>query len=291
MIIVSEVRVVIDDRGRLVTAVLAAGDWPEREQAQERHAVHPHAKQTRHFVESYGGHPAVQGADARLAQLDGDVTDLFTAAFRCRWPDFRPEEAPPAGWDAAAWLATLPDFWEKTAVSHFWAEHAASWQKAGDELGAIWYDSKLTNFLRRLTKRPLRHDVAIMPNLVYPALRSVLAETRDTLYLLIPPPKAVGESPPWPYDEAPDWVLSQAGHYLVHYALQDEIDRFAPEKRPLLLRGAITLFLEEALDEAEAMAYMLRSKKQYDLPQLPLAIESLRQHLKTKEQTFPEFFL
>lgn len=287
----SEFRVGIDNRGRLVTAVLAAGRWPEMEQKKERHAVHPHAKQTRQFAESHAGHPAVRGADELLARPDVAVTDLFTAAFRCRWPDFRPQEPLPASPVEREWIAALPHFVEETGIETFWAEHAGQWQKATEEMKAIYQNSKLPSFLRRLVKRPLSHNLAIMPNLVYPALRGVLAETEDTLHLLIPPPKAVGESPPWPYDEAPDWVLSQTGHHLITYVLRDALRRFDEPKSALLVRAAITLLLEEALDEPEAMAYMLRSKKQYDLPQLPNAVGALRQYMETEEQSFPEFSL
>ncbi len=53
-----------------------------------------------------------------------------------------------------------------------------------------------------------------MPNLVFPALTPVVATAGDTLALLLPPPKAVGESPPWPFDEDPGWVVAIAAEQL-----------------------------------------------------------------------------
>ena len=42
MIIVSDIRanIVVDDRARLVMAILSVSDWPAIEQAQQPHAVH-----------------------------------------------------------------------------------------------------------------------------------------------------------------------------------------------------------------------------------------------------------
>ena len=41
----------------------------------------------------------------------------------------------------------------------------------------------------------------------------------------------------------------------------------------------MTLCLEGEFDEAEAMAYLVRSKKEHSLPKLPLVVEELRDYL------------
>lgn len=268
-----ELIVALDDRARLAAAVLAASQWPTQEQAQLRHAVHPHAKQTRQQVQAQADHPAVRGANAALiAGRPPDV--LFTAALRCSWPDFAPQEPLPTTLDD--WAAALPSFAAETAVIPFWAAHAAAWQEALTDLTAIFAASRLPAFLGRLAGRPLPLPIVVQPNLVFPALHSVLAETAVALHLLLPPPKAVGESPPWPYREGPDGVLAESCRRLLHHALAAALAARPPAAQQLIEHAAITLFLEQTLDEAEALAYMVRSKKQFKLPRLPLAVEEMR---------------
>ena len=279
----SEVAVVLDDRARLVTAVLAAGGWPEREQAQLGHAVHPHAKQTRHQVRDLAGHAAVVGADQMLA-AGVPVDDLFTAAMSSAWPSLEPEASLPAA-VTPAWLPALADFYQEAGLAAFWAEHEAAWAEAQADLVAIFQGSQLAGFLEQLNQRaagrqrPGPRPIAIMPNLVYPALASVLATPPVTLYLILPPPKAVGESPPWPYAEDPGWVRAQACQRLIAYLLADTLAQLDPARQALLTHAAVVLFQEQAGDEAEAMAYLVRTKKEQRLPQLPLVVEQLRQYL------------
>jgi hypothetical protein len=101
-----------------------------------------------------------------------------------------------------------------------------------------------------------------MPNIVYPALQPVLAETAATIYLLLPPPKAVGESPPGPLTK----TRLGAGTGLPYLAgpfLADILAQFNPNQQQLLKYAATTLFLEEAIDETEAAGYLIRTKKQH----------------------------
>ncbi len=74
----SQVEIVIDDTLRLVTAVLAASEWPTIEQAQLTHAVDPHAKQTRQFVAGYATHPAVIWVN-QVIERGESLDDVFTA--------------------------------------------------------------------------------------------------------------------------------------------------------------------------------------------------------------------
>lgn len=285
----SELVTRIDDRARLVTAVLAASQWPEQEQAQLRHAVHPHAKQTRQQVLAQAGHPAVAGANAALAA--GQPPDrLFAAALRCRWPDFAPQEPLPPNLDPA-WVATLLSFAAETAVAAFWGEHDAAWQEALADLRAIFAGSRLPAFLDRLAGRAVAPPVVVLPNLLFPALSSVLAETAAGLTLILPLPKAVGESPPWPYREGPDWVLAESCRRLLRHALAADLARLPAGSLSLLEHAAITLFLEEALDESEALSYMVRSKRQFNLPRLPLAVETLRDYLAADGRSLADLSL
>ena len=81
----SEQQISLDNRIRLVGAVLATGRWPQQEQELKPHAVHQHAKQTRTFTESFTDHDAVVKADGFLSEND-DPTPLFAAALAANWP-------------------------------------------------------------------------------------------------------------------------------------------------------------------------------------------------------------
>jgi hypothetical protein len=277
----SDITILIDDRARLVTAVLAAGRWPQIEQARLTHAVHPHAKQTQQFVQRLAEHRAVTAINDALA-ANTPLASFFSTALRASWGSFIAREPLPESdtFDTAAWLKMLPDFGEKSGLSVFWAAHQPAWEEAMSDLKAIFFDTPLARFLAQLRHQALDQQIAIMPNIVYPALQPVLAETAETVYLLLPPPKAVGESPPWPYDEDPGWVLERACHTLMDHFMADILSQFNSNQQRLLKYAAATLFLEEAIDETEANGYLIRTKKQHDLPRLPAAVTELRQWLE-----------
>ncbi|MFQ5436388.1 MAG: hypothetical protein ACE5FD_16105, partial [Anaerolineae bacterium] len=155
----SKLKVVVDDRARLVTAVLAASDWPQYEQDQAPHAVHVHSKQLRQFVHTYHAHPAVVGVNVGLAQGTA-VSDFFTAALRCDWPTLEPTEPLPHSLRDGLWLKALRDFAAETAVAGFWDEHAAQWQQAQDGLARIFDQSDIITFLGRLVGRPVSRRTA-----------------------------------------------------------------------------------------------------------------------------------
>lgn len=273
----SELNVVIDERARLVTAVLAASSWPDKEQEQAPHAVHPHSKQLRQFAAPFRRHAVVAGVNAGLAEKM-DVTDFFTAALRCTWPDLTPLEALPAR-VGQMWVDALADFARETAVADFWAAHTGPWEEARAGLETIFAHSQMMTFLGQLLGRPIPKDVAVMPTVTYPMLNPVLAETADTLFFILPPAKAWGESPPWPHGEDPGWVIAQTGWHLTGHFLRDTLAELDEAGRALLRHAAVTLCLEADFDEAEAMAYLVRSKKEHNLPRLPLVVEQLRDYL------------
>ena len=273
----SEVIVSLDNRARLVTAVLAASHWPKLEQQQTPHAVHPHSKQTAYLVEPAAGHPAVTILNQGLAQ-DIPLSDYFSAALRCSWPGFTPQEPLPASPADRAWVNALPGFYQQTDLATFWQKESESWQTAYDELSAIFRDSHLSPFLRQLCGEAWA-KVVIVPTVVYPLLKPVLAETAAALYMILPPAKAWGESPPWPFGEDPGWVIAQSCFHLVQYFLADTLAQMDEMQQGLLTYAAVTLCLEKEFDEAEAMTYLVQKKKEQKLPRLPLAVETLRDYL------------
>jgi hypothetical protein len=194
----STLTISIDERLRLVTAVLAASDWPEEEQKQLPHAVHSQAKQVRQFVQPFRTHPAVKGINEAL--LNGvELEELFSAALRSTWPDFTPTSELPHLLKINEWVQSLADFTSETSImTLFWAKHTAVWQNAQSALEKIFTGDRLLTSLAQLRDGEIETAVTLMPNLVYPALTPGLATADDALTLLLPPPKAVCESPPWP---------------------------------------------------------------------------------------------
>lgn len=275
----TSLRVTVDDRLRLVTAVLAAGDWPGIEQKERTHAVHPHAKQTLHAMQAYKSHPAVYHMNEAL--LNGvSLDDLFSAAVRCAWPDFMPTEPLPNILQVDTWTQSLAGFAQETKiVPQFWPAHQSVWDESENELTAVFQNSPLPAFLAQITGQPLSQQIVIMPDLVYPALKPVLATSEKALTLLLPPPLAVGESPPWPYEEDPGWVVARTCERLLFHLLAKPLAALDAPAQETVVRAAITLCLEQSFDEFEAKAYLLRSKKAYNLPNLPNMVDTLRELL------------
>lgn len=269
----------IDDRARLVTAVLAASEWPDEEQKQLTHAVHPHAKQTRQFVQKYTFHQAVRGVNEAL--LNGvTLEELFSTAVRCTWPTFEPAEPLPNLLKIERWVRSLADFEHDTEIADkFWPKYDAEWQTAVASLAGIFQDGKTLAFLEKLTKGSMDRDIVIMPNLVYPALSPVLATAQATLFVLLPPLKAVGESAPWPYDEDPPQVIMTLCQQLSTRLMADHLAPLGKPQRELFRHAATTLCLEAVFDDAEGQAYLLRTRKTEKLPELPLVVENLRRYL------------
>ncbi|MCP5100550.1 MAG: hypothetical protein GY943_33795 [Chloroflexi bacterium] len=275
----SQIQAILDERVRLVTAVFAASDWPDEEQKQLTHAVHPHSKRTRHHLLSQQSHTAVYTLNQAL--LNGVSLDhLFSAAIRCEWPEFVISEPLPQVLQIENWTNALSDFVADTnLVASFWPEHQALWDESVAELQAILQDKPLYAFLEAVTGQSLTHEISVMPTLVYPMLKPVLASTETQLLLILPPPKAVGESPPWPYREDPGWVIARVCERLLFHLLAEKLNQLDNRQKALLVRGAMTLCLEQCIDEFEALAFLVRSKKEFDLPDLPDVVDKMRAHL------------
>ena len=279
----SDVKVTVDNRVRLVAAALSASDWVEKEQELAgRHAVHPHAKQTRQYVIDFDEHPLIQTLNEAIT-TDQVLTDLFTVAVRCSWPTFTVEEALPATQSEGPLADQLADFYVDTAIAaFFWADHAAAWQEAERDLQTIFRTNLLSTFLGQLLGHPLEQDIVIVPNLLYPGRRSLVATTSKTYYLILCLPPAWGESSPWPFRDGVDWTLSEACRTLSEVILADTLAHLDENQRLLLLHAAATLFLEQAIGEPAALAYLVQTKKAQKLPQLPQVVDTLREQLRLK---------
>ncbi len=279
---VSDTIVAIDNRARLVGAVLAASDWPVREQARRPHAVHRVARQTRQFVQPYVDHPAVATVRSHLS-TGRPVAALYRAALSCRWPDFEPLGPLPAALAGTDWPEQLLDYYTDSAIAAFlWDEQTEIWDWARQDLAAALASrpgAGLADLLGRWRGRPWERPLQIMPNLLYPALEPQALRAPGAWHLLVPPPPAWGESAPWSYQEAGDWSLAVTCQTLTTALLQHERPELSPARLALGSRAITTLFLEQALDPGAGQAYELQSSREEDLPGLPALVERLRAHL------------
>lgn len=279
----SEVKVRVDERVRLVAAVLATGDWPALEQTKKgAHAVHPQAKAVRRFLVQQGDHPAIRAANCYLAE-GLSPAELFAVAMRCDWPGFRPRAA--LRECVQGWPAQLADLQAETELAaRFWSDHEALWTEAVTDLDEIFAGAQLPDFLEQLLRRPLAVAIVIVPNLVYPALETVAVAAEETYYLLIPPPKAVGESRPWPYRDEEEGVLATACYHTLSLVLAEPLTALAPADKARFLYAATALFLERAVDEIAARFYLLQCQRETGVEGVPEAMAALRLFLNGDEE-------
>lgn len=287
MIIVSEVTVVLDERVRLLGALLAVSRWPDMEQAQQPHAVHPQSKMTKHFMEEVTAE-AKETAVARLNEaLAAGVSlrEIYTAVLQSDWPALKPPAQLPSAFQDGVFHSKLAVLAAQSDLANeLWAKPDEDWMEAKAELAEIFVDVALAEFLGRVCGKAVDKPITIVPTLTYPMLDSVVADTAVAYYIIMPPPKAWGESPPWPFRDGYEWVLGEACRELLHHLLAAPLAGVDAERVALLKHGAATLFLEEAMSEEASLAYLVRAKRQYSLPRLPVFVEQLRLCLQNSQQ-------
>lgn len=273
----SKVGVAVDERVRLVGAVLAASDWPARErEVQGAHAVHPQAKTARRFLERYASQPVVGATNSFLA-AGGAPATLFTAALRCSWPDFVAQEPLPEPAEAFSWPAQLAAFQaELVATAPFVEGHEEAWQEAVSDLQRIFAGVDLPGFLEQLVGHSTEARIVAVPNLLYPALATVAVAAGGIYYLIIPPPKAVGESPPWPYRDEEEGVLATACYHALSPLLADPLRALSSAQEQRLRHTATALFLKQAVDETAAHFYLLQRQKEDAWTELAGTMASVR---------------
>ncbi len=273
-----DVQVAIDERIRLTGAALAGSDWRQIEQAQAPHAVHPQAKFTAQFVAPFSRHPIFAFVNNFFAAGNKSPQLLFTAALRCQPPLYQPQMSLPADFDAFKWVALLGDFYAESGIAaHLWADQAPDWEEAAADLRQIFSGDELPTCLADWVGGEESSAICIHPSLTYPMLNPILSDAGNRLFLILPPPKAWGESPPWPFGEGADWALAQVGYKLVEYLLADGLALLPEIGQDTAKHAAAALLIERVLGEDEGLAYVVRIKRQGKLPALPVVVNALRQ--------------
>ncbi|MCB9456189.1 MAG: hypothetical protein H6671_09395 [Anaerolineaceae bacterium] len=299
-----DVTVKLFDPIRLMSAVLAATDWPLKSQERQPHGTHAHARATRKFLENFTGHPAVQGMQSLLDQ-GAPLEAVYTLILHLPWPELETESLP--RWVPPKWNEHLHDFYQVTNLPKLWKDEGALWKSSLTEsqkmFNGVGFKKFLLPFLGEISE-----DLIFVPNISYPSDQEIGVRIGNQLLCIAPPRLAWGDSPPWPFDEDPTHIyraaLSQYGRMLLMAYLREHSDKITEvaeiplpvsdqfrSRYPtwqeqfvaLFVAAAVALYLEDAVSAAEANAYVLMERKAHGMVILPGMTSVLRRYLSELE--------
>jgi len=307
------VRVLIDDRIRLMSAALAATNYPQTAQDRKRHHAHAHARQTMKYLADNGhkGHEAIVQLQA---MLDSGISlqQLFSTIMDWPFPGLVATVLP--SWMPPQWNRTLWDFYESSALADFWRtpQSHKAWDDAFNQASRIFVNTQFKALLEPFLGT-IHQELLFIPNIGYPADNEVGAQTDTQLISIVPPPLAWGESPPWPYDEETNITHSYRAA-LFQYArllltaylrqhddkMPDIVQRELPvteqmkanyptwEDQFIVLfnSAAVAIYLEDYVSKTEANAYILMEKRTHGMSLLPGTISVLRRFLQERGNKF-----
>ncbi len=298
------VKVTIDNRARLISAVLAATNWPDKEQARKRHRAHAHARNTGRRVETQSKHPAVHTLQM-LLDHGTPLEAIFTYVLSLSWPGLEPSARLP--WVPDHWAAELRDFLAVNDLEAWWSEENDTWQLAQEQTQKVVHGIDFHNFFKPFVG-PVTEELLLMPNISYPSDREIGVRLDGRLFCLVPPRIAWGDNEPWPFDEDNAHIirgaLSQYARLLMVTYLRQQAAEIAPTtttplpisdefraKYPtwgdqftaLFVAGAVAIFLEETIGQPEAKAYILMENKVNGLKILPGVVNVLKRYLSEYE--------
>ncbi|MFQ3568500.1 MAG: hypothetical protein SNJ59_16045 [Aggregatilineales bacterium] len=300
-----EVTAQIDDRVRLIGALLAATRYPDEVQARHGHGTHAHARATRRQVLALRDHPAARGLQTML-DAAVPLEALFALGISWEWPSLSAPKLP--NWAPPSWDADCRDFMQRAELPAWWAGEAEVWQASLLEVQTLLDRALLGAFLERFTG-PIQTRLVFMPHLSYPTNHELALRAGGALLAIVPPRLAWGDSPPWPFEEDPAHVYRAAIIAFGRLLLQDYL-RAQPEvlaaavrtplpvspafaaRHPtwyeqftaLYLGGAVAIYLEQHVSAAEAEAFVLMERKVCANTLLPAAIHVLRHYLQERER-------
>ncbi len=283
----SSLTVLTNPRLRALSAVLAATDWPEREQRPVPRGVHSQAAALKKHVVEFKSHPAAAYVQAAL-NADPDLRPLFARAVN----------------DEVELSAYLTNFAADAGLEAYWVAADSAWAEAISEVQAHVNGIDFTTILAEAFGTAPA-ELIILPNLAYPTTHSLGFGTTTSLakaYSLMPPRKAVGESPPWPFRDDRDYILRLAVHDFTECLLADALARnpgLLPENSvseqlptdfraehpswprqvtELFAYGMMTIFLNR-LDDGAGDSFALFERRTRKLTVLPAAITAVSNYL------------
>jgi hypothetical protein len=298
-----EISVRLDDRVRLISAALAATNFPDKSQERKPHGTHAHARATRKYLNDHKSHPAIVTLQSMLDR--GDPLEFIFALglVMTPLPELKipnPPTAMPPGWNDQ-----LRDFYEKANLAQWWKDENDAWQKSIKEANKMLSKISLKPFFKPFLGE-IKESFVFIPNITYPTDQKIGLKIGGELIAIVHPDLAWGESPPWPFDERPDHiygaVISQFGRIILSTQLKaqaervDEVARenelplpdhfkatyptWAEQFTALFTSAATAMFLQEFVSDKEAQAYLLLERKARSLSILPGMISVMRRYVQ-----------
>jgi hypothetical protein len=294
----------LDDRVRLMSALLAATDWPDKSQQRKPHGTHAHARATRKQLTAFRQHEAVAVLQGLLDQ-NAPLEAMFTLILRFNWPDLELDPLP--RWVPPRWPHMLRDFVKQGGLLTWWKNEDYAWQKSVTEATKMFDGRTFRPFLKPFVGE-VDESLAFMPSISYPTDQEVGVRLGRELVCIAPPRLAWGDSPPWPFDEDPAHIyraaLSQYGRMLmiaylrahaeqiteatqtplpVGEQFQAQFPTWQEQFTQLFVTGITYIYLEDHVNQAEANAYMLMERKTQGNAMLPGVVSVLRRYLSERE--------
>ena len=298
-----DVIVKLDDRVRLMSAVLAATDYPEKAQKAKPHGTHAHARATRKRMAEFSTHPAVQNTQTLLEE-GTPLEALFALIMLMEWPSLKISELP--SFAPADYNNQLRDVYEKARLAEFWQDEQAVWDKGLHEAKTVFNHTEIKPFFEPFFGT-IKEELCFLPSVSYPTSYDVGFQIHDSLICIAPPPLAWGDSPPWPYDETTmishsyNAAITAFGDILLRNFLRahaSELEDIVTMELPLsdqfkaqypsweeqfatlFLSALVAMYLEEHVDEKEYKSHMLMEKKVRGLTNLPGVVSVMRRYLQ-----------
>lgn len=290
----------IDDRIRLMSAVLSITDWPQRAQQRKGHRPHVHARNTTRWLAGFERHPAIQIAQYLLNQ-NAPPEAFYTYALKLTWPDLQIQNPP--RWVPANWNDYLYEFFHQSGLQDLWDQDVKAWGKAEIEASDVLSNSYFYEFLEPFVGN-IAEQLIYMPNISYPSDMAIGVRVGSELVCVGPPRIAWGDNEPWPFDEDPSHIYSSS---LTEYARllmlsylrrnRDAIEPVTKKKLPvsdafraahpswgdqfitLFVPGFVALYLHDQVSPQESKAFTLMEKKTRGVDILPGVISVLDRYL------------
>ncbi len=299
-----DVAVHLDDRIRLMSALLAVTDYPERSQSRDPHGTHAYARATRRRLAAFHRHEAVVALQG-LLDKNAPLEAIFTLAMRLSWPSLEASSLP--RWVPKDWPALMRDFYLRADLGAWWASENAAWQDATAQTSRVLASVSLKSFLEPFIGE-VQEALVFAPNISFPSDQEIGVRHSHSLICIAPPRRAWGDNPPWPFDEDAVHVyraaLTQFGRMLVAAYLSKHPDRVAEAAQAalpvgdqiksmyptwqeqfsyLFVTGAVAIYLHDHVSQTEADAFVLMERKVNGMGLLPGVVSVLRRYLSEHE--------
>lgn len=296
----SPIGVQVDDRIRLLSAVLALTTWPDQEQALRPHGVHAHARATRTALAEAEHHLAVQTMQEML-ESTLTMEAIFSYAAYIEWPSLKVDDPPEHIPDQ--WPGQLRDFLWTYKVLDLWQRDEGAWESAQTAARSALTQAEPRAMLARLFGG-LNAQLYFQPNLSYPTAETICFRDENRLICISPPPVAWGTNPPWPYDDNPADTAREAFSAYVRLLLREHLDEHPAETEAarrtrlpvpntflarypdwfdqlavLFVSGATALYMRQTFGKAEADAYTMMIQKASGFHAMPTVVDLLEQYL------------